>query len=203
MRIITFCQSKGGVGKTTCAINLATAIAQENSVCLLDGDRNRSAKQWGSQGKLPYAIVDETEDIPATDYLVIDSAANIEWDDLRLLVRRSDLTILPSSMDDLAIGALFKTIAILRSDNLHKFQVLITFSPTNYNSTAFKDAVTSLAEEGIPTFQTPIRRYAAHTKAVSSGVAVRDLKGDRLKRKAWNDFVSLWQEVKEVLGEQV
>jgi cellulose biosynthesis protein BcsQ len=70
MRVVLFSPFKGGVGKTTCAINVASAFCSDHSVVLLDGDRNRSAKQWASQGRLGFPVVNESEEIPECDLLL-------------------------------------------------------------------------------------------------------------------------------------
>ncbi len=45
--IVTVAGFKGGVGKTTSAIHLATYLNQNASTLLVDGDPNRSATTWG------------------------------------------------------------------------------------------------------------------------------------------------------------
>jgi len=53
MTIITVAQQKGGVGKTTIAINVAGELSQRNfNVALVDSDPQRSACQWAEPGNL-------------------------------------------------------------------------------------------------------------------------------------------------------
>ena len=58
MPIISFANLKGGVGKTTLAINVAGAVASaRRSVVLLDADPQGSAAEWGRGGRLPFEVV--------------------------------------------------------------------------------------------------------------------------------------------------
>lgn len=46
--IILIGSNKGGSGKTTTAVTLATGLAQEHDVCLIDADPQSSASRWSS-----------------------------------------------------------------------------------------------------------------------------------------------------------
>ena len=46
MPVIAIAGNKGGVGKTTLSLNLATALSQNNSVIILDADPQGSSFQW-------------------------------------------------------------------------------------------------------------------------------------------------------------
>jgi chromosome partitioning protein len=203
MRVVLFSQFKGGVGKTTCAINVASALCSHHSVVLLDGDRNRSAKQWASQGKLKFPVVNESEEIPNCDLLIIDSAANINEADLLFLAKKSNLTILPSSLEDLSLGALWQTWKTLDSSNIKNCRVLLTMCPSSRKSRAFQEASQALQERGLSVFPVGIRRYAAHVKAVNQGVCVGDVKGDRCRMKAWQDFLEVRSHIEGVLDESI
>ena len=46
MSVITVASSKGGVGKTTVALHLATMFARQGRTLLIDGDPQASAAKW-------------------------------------------------------------------------------------------------------------------------------------------------------------
>jgi chromosome partitioning protein len=116
--IVTVASFKGGVGKTTTAVHLATYLKDFGSVILIDGDPNRSATGWAKRGNLPFEVVDERQAAyrlvnNKPDHIVIDTQARPSEEDLQNLVR-GDLLILPTTPDALALDALFQTVMVLK-----------------------------------------------------------------------------------------
>jgi chromosome partitioning protein len=54
MKILTITGYKGGVGKSTTAIHLATFLSEQGKTILVDGDQNRTALAWAARGSLPF-----------------------------------------------------------------------------------------------------------------------------------------------------
>ncbi len=53
MPTIVFVSPKGGAGKTTAALLLASQLASSYDVTLIDADPNRPIKAWASGGNTP------------------------------------------------------------------------------------------------------------------------------------------------------
>ena len=54
MPIIVFASSKGGAGKSTSAVLLATALAEGGAtITLIDADPNRPVSKWATRAEIP------------------------------------------------------------------------------------------------------------------------------------------------------
>src|SRR3954454_11050978 len=111
--ILTVASFKGGVGKTTSAVHLATFLNEQAPTLLIDGDPNRSASGWSKRGALPFKVIDERQAAKyAKNYqhIIIDTQARPEQEDLEALVEGCDLLVLPTTPDALSLDALMQTV---------------------------------------------------------------------------------------------
>jgi chromosome partitioning protein len=197
MKIITVTGYKGGVGKSTTAIHIATYFSGLGKTLLVDGDPNHTAVAWGRRGKLPFEVVTAQQSLKAVggkDWIIIDTPARPNSEDLAELVTGCDLLVLPTSPDIVSILPMMDTIGALKDA---KYSTLITLVPPRPNKDG-EQAQLELREGGYPVFNTVVRRSVAFTRAAVSGVAVRDLDDARLAA-SWEDYRSLGSEIEEML----
>ncbi|HOC59862.1 MAG: ParA family protein [Syntrophaceae bacterium] len=96
--IIAFCNQKGGVGKTTCALNVAVGLTQlEKKVLVIDFD---------PQAHLTYSLGLDAHDLKKTISAVMEGAtplaeAVIETGGMQVLPANLDLSSLEAKMSDL------------------------------------------------------------------------------------------------------
>ena len=196
MKIITITGYKGGVGKSTTAVHLATFFSDQGQTLLIDGDPNRTAINWNKRGGLPFTVVDERQaakSIPGNEYLIIDTPARPDSSDLKELSEGCHLLILPTIPDTTSLEPMLETANELEGK---EYKALITMAPAFPNRDA-KVMQAEMQDNGIPVFQTLIRRSIAFSKASNEGVAIRDLKGrDRIP---WQDYLNLGREILEDL----
>ncbi len=194
--IITVASFKGGVGKTTTAVHLATYFQELGSTLLIDGDPNRSASGWTKRGCLPYKVVDERQAARyARDYqnIVIDTQARPSQEDLQALADGCDLLVIPTTPDALALDALVLTVDALRTLGADRYRVLLTMIPPKPSRDG-DDAYAMLTEAKMPIFETRIRRLVAFQKAALSGVPVGTVHDPRAIQ-GWEDYARVGKEI--------
>lgn len=199
--IVTVASFKGGVGKSTSAIHLATYLAQDgsNNVLLLDGDANRSVSNWAERGNLPFRVADERHAAKYSkdaDHIVIDTAARPNEEDLKTLAEGCDLLILPCVPDVLSLEAMMLTVETLKKLESNCYRVLLTIVPPKPNRDG-DEARKSLLKADLPLFKTSIRRFQAYKKAALLGLPVYKV-NDSKSKIAWNDYRKVGREIEEL-----
>ncbi len=197
--VIALTSFKGGVGKSTLAVNLAGALALNAPVTLVDEDPLQSCYQWALRdGGLPMPVVLPQEladaDLSAPRYLLIDTEGRPSLKDLTQLVDSSTWTLIPCGTSGLEIDGTLRLVEALRDagTGLEKVKVVITKAPPV--GTVGQQARDALKQAGIPTANSVVRSYVAHQKAAELGVLVKDVPDPR-SSQAWADVLELAMEV--------
>ncbi|MBW8066550.1 MAG: AAA family ATPase, partial [Ferrovum sp.] len=207
--IITVGNTKGGVGKTTLAVNLAIARAlQGRDVWLIDGDRQGTAQiainiraEAGSQPGIACATYPDGSTLRAQvqqqsakfDDIVIDAGGR-DSTALRAALVLSDVLLVPfqpRSYDVWALNDIAALVDEARSvrDGLRALAVLNCADP---GETSTDNAEAAAAVADVPQFEylpTPIRRRKAFANAAGAGLSVLEMKPS--DRKASDELNAL------------
>jgi chromosome partitioning protein len=190
---------KGGVGKSTLAVNLAGALALNAPTTLVDEDPLQSCYQWARRnGRLPMPVLRPEEarssDLGASRYLLVDTEGRPKLEDLLELISSSGWTLIPCGTSGLEISGTLPLINSLRGAGaqLEKVKVVITKAPPV--GTVGQQARDALREAEIPVANSVVRSYVAHQRAAELGVLVKDVPDPRASQ-AWADVLELAMEV--------
>ena len=164
-KIIAILNGKGGVGKTTSTINIATAIQRKGfSVAVVDTDPQGSISNWFDEEKCAFDLTEAASEkevyqvrksLKSYDYVIIDGAAAISAIS-SAAVMVSDLVVIPVTPSPLDLEARF----------------LITKKiPHSKMLAVLKD---SIEDTGVPAFRTSISQRQAYVKVMLDGSTVFD-----------------------------
>lgn len=188
--IVTVGNTKGGVGKTTLALNLAVARARAGKdVWLVDGDRQATITTAlairAESGQLPAIATAQYFDGPTLrtqiglqgkkfDDVVIDVGGR-DSSALRAALGLSDILLIPFQPRSIDVWALVDISALVEEiRSLGKeLAVYAVLNQADIQGTDNKDAAAALADfPGITLLDTPIRRRKSLANAAGEGRAV-------------------------------
>jgi chromosome partitioning protein len=194
--IITCASFKGGVGKTTSAVHIATYLQLRSPTLLIDGDPNRSATGWTKRGSLPFKVVDERQAARYAreyEHIVIDTEARPEESDLKELADGCNLLVIPTMPDALSLDALIQTVDALEKIGSNRYRILLTIVPPKPSHDG-EDAREILQSRGLPLFLTDIPRLVAFQKAALLGQPVSKINDSRAD-SAWKSYFRVGEEI--------
>ena len=192
MPTIVFANPKGGAGKSTAAVILATQLAHKGAdVTILDADPNKPISHWEKRGRVPKNITVVADISEATVIDEIDAAAqktpfvvvDLEGTASMMVayaISRADLVIIPlqGSQLDAAQGA--KAVGLIKQQE-RAFQKTIPFSIlfTRTNSALKPRTLTHIQAEffkhNIRAFETQLHEREAYRALFSFGGTLETL----------------------------
>lgn len=204
--VITITGRKGGIGKTTTAVHLAAYFQTQGSTLLVDGDPNDSALTWASRNLFSFQTVDSSAvkthlQQQRYDYVLIDTKAHPEPEDIQVLADNCDLLVLPTRPSFLDLHALLQTVSSLEQLQTN-YKVLLTMVRPPKRTDKHTRRITArdfLNHEDIPVFEAEIQQLAVFEEAPDQGELVKDFTG-AIAQKAWSSYQALGQEIKQEMG---
>ena len=217
--IISLINQKGGVGKTTLSLNLASAFAEDGkNVVLIDADYQATARKWAKDRKERkmlkkfqiYAI--DGPDIH--DYVemmreeheisVIDSPAGRGEDErmARTIMLASDLILIPirpTKRDLESAQTIIKRFKEVREKFKPEIKAAYVLNCIRKNHRVGRETAELLLKQSMPVMKTKIPDRGSIEWTYHNGYSVFDLKKEE-NRKGAEEFRALKNEIIEVMG---
>jgi len=182
MPVVALLNQKGGVGKTTLSVHLATALATTGRVLLIDADPQHSALDWAAQREdkasfdvigLPKPILHRQVGTLSSgyDWVVIDGPPRVN-DLARSAIAASDLVVIPVQPSPYDVWAAKDIVDIVHECEITRPEVLSRFLVNRLfpNTTLAGEVTEALAEFEVPLLDAVIRNRTEFAKSARMGM---------------------------------
>lgn len=182
MPTIVLVSPKGGAGKTTTALILATQLAKKTKVTVIDADPNHPIATWAAGGHKPEnmivisdtneeSIADRIDEAAAeTPFVIVDlegTASKI----VVMAVTRADFVIIPTQGSELDAEQASKALNVIRQHEKSMrrvnaeyklpYKVLLTRTNTAIRARTLSHIQKSMVDAGIPIFDAEMNEREA------------------------------------------
>jgi len=219
-KVLVLCNKKGGVGKSTLAVNVGAALAKKGKVLIIDADPQQSATKWNDaapeDAPLPMAVMGYPQEkvhqairkvMDQFDYILVDTPpSSLAVSTItRSALLGADLAlvpVIPSPLDiweAISIAELLEEINEIReSGGVTLLKSRLVVNRLKARTTLGGEVVDALGNLNIPMLSTMVHEREAYKHAVVEGCTVHDLKGDA-GRIASDEIIDLTREILKVL----
>ena len=192
MPTIVFASPKGGAGKSTSAVVLATELAQRGAaVTVIDADPNHPVSQWAKRPGCPQTltvigavseetVIDTIEDASAkTAFVVVDLEGTASMT-VAYAISRADLVVIPVQGSQLDAAEAAKAIRLIRQQEKAfareiPYAVLFTRTSTAIKPRTLQHIRSEFFDHGVPAFQTQMHERDAFRAIFSFGGTLESL----------------------------
>jgi chromosome partitioning protein len=195
--IIGVLNQKGGVGKTTIAVNIAAFLGKtRRRVLLVDADPQGSALAWSSARTIEpiFPVVGMPKpslhrDLPALsrhyEVVIIDGAPRVN-ELARAAILASDIVLIPIQPSPYDVWAAAETVKLIREARQYKekLQAVFVINRRIANTAIGRDVSTALKQfDDVPVLTASLTQRVVYAESAAKGLSVIEVapKGDATK----------------------
>jgi chromosome partitioning protein len=172
MPTIVFVSPKGGAGKTTAALLLASQLAASYDVTLIDADPNRPIKAWASGGNTPKRlsvvsdvdednIIERIEEAAQKSPIVVVDLEGTAAKIVVLAVSQADLAVIPIQGSQLDAEQASRAIKVIKqrekmTGRALPYAVLLTRTNPVIRTRTMSHIQKGLIDAGVPVMETEL-----------------------------------------------
>ena len=163
---ITLCNGKGGSGKTTLSILLATALAEAgHNVAVRDCDPQATASRWIAENERLQLAVNGQH----YDALIIDTPPRLDSAELRESLSVSDAVILVTSPSPADLWTSRDTVSFLQTHFRRPGRARVLFNQVQANTVLSRELADTAGRIGLPALNTVIHRRQVYQHSALLG----------------------------------
>lgn len=189
--VISFLNGKGGVGKTTTSINIATCLARKGyRVIVVDTDPQASIGNWYDENKCKFDLAEAASEkevytvrkqLKGYDFIIIDGAAAISAIS-SAAVMVSDLVLIPVTPSPLDFAACGAIIAVIEArQNLQPVTARFLITKKIPSSKMLDILKESIADTSITALKTGTGQRQAYIRTMLDGGTVYETTDSQAK----------------------
>lgn len=187
MPVIALVGNKGGAGKTTLSINLASYLARESAIAVVDADPQGSALQWRafSENENTVPIIEAGEDLETQanellqeyQYVLFDCPPSVHAAQTTTVLGFCDVALIPvqpSPVDMWATVHIEEAVKRARETNVN-LRAMLVINQLEARTTLSRLVREALTEIELPVANTALRRRAIFRSSALEGKSVFDM----------------------------
>jgi chromosome partitioning protein len=192
MPTIVFASPKGGAGKSTSVVILASELARKRAaVTIIDADPNKPVSQWARRPGRPEnitvladiteaTVIDAIEEAAATTPFVIVDLEGTASMMVAYAISRADLVIIPTQGSQLDASEAAKAIKLIRQQEKAfgrkiPYAILFTRTSAAIRPRTFQHIQDQFTRHGVPGFRTQMHERDAYRAIFSFGGTLEGL----------------------------